>query len=241
MTAFTLQTPYGMIRRGRVDVRQQRLGNMKLERVPVIGRVQHSWDIPLETLSRAERTTLDTLGQTVRGRMNPVEFTDPWDTLTYDCRLAVDEVDMFEREPTRWESTVRLLEVTNFKALKAAVAAFPVLSVTAAVTQLPYEMHRRYHTLIGQQMDFSERRYEEFGVASGIQRWLVGGTALPDLDAHNLIDAWEGNLGPYEAFSFTEPETGTPYAAVHFADLEYELEFIEYNVNRCRLVVEELK
>ena len=242
MVAFpALEKPYGMKRILSVSVTQKRKGNLKLNRVPDIGRVKHVFEFPWDTLSRAERTTEDSFFQSVRGRLSPVEVTDPWDAVAYDCRLDEDELAMREDEPTRWGSSLRLVEVMNFKALKAAVTAFPVLSVTGAVMQLPYEMRRLYHTVIGAHRDFTERRYEDFAAAAGVQRWLVGGDQLSDADAVLLLNAWEGNLGPLEAFvNFVEPETGVNYPSVHFLETEVTHILHEQNRNEIRLTLEQL-
>lgn len=243
MTAFpSLTKPYGMRRVLRVDVRQVMREDLKIERVLRNGHVQHAFEIPWRTLSKAERTTLDDFFKSCRGRyLNDIAFTDPWDSVSYTCRLDADELGLEEGEPTRWGSSIRLVEVASFKALKTPVTTFPALS-TGAVVQLPYRMQRRFRTLIEAQQDDSEKRYEDFADASGLQRWAVGGDNLSDSEAAALLDAWEGNQGPYRAFtSFTEPETNTLYTSSHFVETQAEHALLQNNSNQVRLTLEELK
>ena len=115
---------------------------------------------------------------------------------------------------------------------------FPAFA-SGAVVQLPYRMTRYYRTVVERQQDDSEKRFEDFAVASGIQRWAVGGDRLDDTDAAVLINAWEGNGGPYRAMTFTEPERGLVYNA-HFVETELVHEMTEPCSNSVRLTLEEL-
>src|SRR5262245_21526340 len=123
MTAFpALPIVYGMRRTFKVDVRQQRRLDLKLERMSFNRHVQHSFEIPWQNLSPAERTTLDTFFQSVRGKsLGDIAFTDPWDSVTYTCRLGQDELNFEEVSARRWSATITLVEVSAFKAAKAAV------------------------------------------------------------------------------------------------------------------------
>lgn len=242
MTAFVaLPVPYGLRRILTVDVQTTRRLDLKLERRFVSRRVQHAFEIPWELLSAANRTTLDTFLKAVRGRyLGDIAFVDPWDSVTYTCRLDSDEHELVEASQGRWGASIRLVEVADFKALKTAVNTFPAMS-SGAVTQFAYRMGRKYRTEIVAQEDFSERRYEDFADVSGVQRWSVGGDVISNADAAALLNAWEGNGGPWHSFSFTEPETTTVYATSHFLDSVCTHTLNEYNSNSCRLVVEELR
>src|SRR5262245_11788600 len=242
MTAFpAIEIVYGMRRHLRVDVLQKRRGDLKVERIFRNRHVQHSFEIPWAMLSAAERTTLDSFFQSVRGRfLGDIDFTDPWDGVHYTCRMDQDELNYEESTSKRWNSTIRLIEVSAFKALKAAVPAFPTFA-SGAVVQFPYRMSRFYRTEIQAQQDDSEKRFEDFAVASGVQRWTVGGEALETADATALLNAWEGNYGPWASMSFTEPETATAYSTVHFTETECIHELISTCASSVRLTLEELK
>jgi hypothetical protein len=242
MTAFpAIEIVYGMRRHLRVNVLQKRRVDLKLERIFVNRHVQHIFEIPWAILSAAERTTLDSFFQSVRGQsLGDIAFTDPWDNVTYTCRMDSDEMSFDESSNGRWNSTIRLIEVAAFKALKTAVPVFPVFT-SGALVQFPYRMNRFYRTVIQVQQDDSEKRFEDFAVASGIQRWAVGGDALDNADATLLLNAWEGNCGPYRAMSFTEPETTAIYPTVHFTETECVHELVGPCQNAVRLTLEELK
>jgi hypothetical protein len=242
-TDFPLLTkPYGMRRILRVDVGRVMRGDLKTERVLESGHIQHAFEIPWRALDRAERSALDDFFRSCRGRyLGDIVFTDPWDSVSYTCRLDMDELELEEAEPTRWGASIRLVEVADFKALKSPVTVFPALA-TGAVVELPYRMRRSYRTVLERQRDGTERRYEDYQSSSGIQRWEVGGDNLSDLEAGALLDAWEGNQGPYRAFSsFTEPETGAVYTKTHFVETQVDHVLNAYNSNRIRLTLEELK
>jgi hypothetical protein len=242
MTAFpAIELVYGMRRILRVNVLQKRRVDLKIERIFVNRHVQHIFEIPWAMLSKAERTTLDSFFQSVRGRsLGDIDFIDPWDSVHYTCRMDSDEISFEEPSNARWNSTIRLIEVAAFKALKPAVPAFPTYT-SGAVVLFPYRMNRFYRTEIGIQQDDTEKRFEDFAVASGIQRWAVGGDALDNTDAANLLNAWEGNAGPYRSMTFTEPETNTAYASVHFTETECVHELPGPCQNAVRLTLEELK
>ena len=230
----------GFKRRLRVDVLQKRRMDLKLERIWRNRHMQHVFEIPFSTLTPEQRLYLDDFFVSVRGRMlGNIDFVDPWDGVTYTCRMELDEQSFEEIENTRWSATIRFIEVASFKALKAPMPIFPALASGAAV-QLPYRMTRQYRTVVERQQDDSEKRFEDFAVASGIQRWAVGGDRLDDTDAAVLINAWEGNGGPYRTMTFTEPERGLMYNA-HFVETELVHEMTEPCSNSVRLTLEELK
>jgi hypothetical protein len=243
LTAFpAIEVVYGMRRILRVNVKQNRRGDLKVERIFRNRHIQHIFEIPWNTLSAAERTTLDSFFQSVRGRsLGDIDFTDPWDDTHYTCRLDSDEINLEEDLPSHWSSTIRLIQVLGFNPIyKPPVTAFPIFA-SGAVVQLPYRMNRFYRTVVQIQEDDTEKRFEDFAIASGIQRWAVGGEALETTDATNLLNAWEGNAGPYRSMSFTEPETNTVYASVHFVETEVTHELISTCASSLRLTLEELK
>jgi hypothetical protein len=214
--------------------------DLTTQRVWLNRHIQHAFDIPWQALTPANRTALDAFFQSCRGRYaSDISFTDPWDSVAYTCRLDSDELALEEAEAGKWNASIRLVEVSGFKTLKSPVATFPALS-SGAVVELPYRMSRRYGTILQSQLDDAEKRYEGFNDAAGLQRWAVGGQALSDDEAEDLLDCWEGNGGPYLDFSFTEPETNTGYT-VHFMESQIEHCLIEYNCNQVRTMVEELR
>lgn len=214
--------------------------DLTTQRIWLNRHIQHAFDIPWQALTPANRTTLDAFFQTCRGRYaSDITFVDPWDSVSYTCRLDSDELAMEEVNSGNWNASIRLVEVSGFKALKDPVATFPELS-SGAVVELPYRMTRRFGTILQGQPDDAEKRYESFNDAAGLQHWAVGGQALSDEEAADLLDCWEGNGGPYLDFSFTEPETNTEYTA-HFMESQIEHVLIEYNCNQVRTTVEELR
>jgi hypothetical protein len=240
MEFLSLTKPYGMTRTLRVNVAQRLLGDNTIEREWISRRVQRLYQIPWRTLTRTERTLLDSHFQSARGKLlGNIGFLDPFDDQTYICRLNQDSLTMSEDEATRWSSSLTLAQIDwTGKTNKPPVAAFPLLS-SGAATELPYHMMRWYVTVIGEQADFSEARFEELQLAGGHQRWSVGGDNLTDVEASTLLDAWEGNGGPWSSFSFTEPETSVLYTA-HFTDTEVTHTLNQYNSNSVRLQIEEL-
>jgi hypothetical protein len=130
-------------------------------------------------------------------------------------------------------ATLRLVEIASFQALKAAVDPFP-----ATVPCQPAHLFaRRYRTEVAVQEDYSEKLYEDW--SQGVRRWTVGGDALTDDILDDLVDAWEGNKGPYESFTFTDPITSSTYTT-HFVETQLVHECVSLNVNSCRLTVEQL-
>jgi len=241
-TAFpTLPLVYGMKRFLRVDVRERRRLDLKVERIFRNRHVQHVFEIPWRLLDSTQRTTLDTFFQSVRGRiLGDIDFVDPWDSVHYTCRLDADELSLEEEQTNRWTSTLRLIEVSGFKTLKSSVPVFPSFQ-SGAVTTFPYRMSRSYRTVVERQEDDAEKRFEDYANAAGVQQWTVGGERLSNSDATLLLSAWEGNFGPYRSMSFQEPETKTNYPTVHFVETELVHELSEPCVNSIRLTLEELK
>lgn len=221
-----------------VNVVQQLRADLVLERFPLAPRVQHVWEMQWNQLSAADRETLDDFFQAVRGRSTQVDFTDPWDGVNYpQCRLDLDVLQAAESEPGRWGGSFRLIETGQFKTLPAPTGAMPVLESGAVVT-LPYTMQRGYRTEIIIQPDFSEKRWEDW--EQSIQRWTVGGENLSDDEVDLLLAAWQGNLGPYHAMAFDEPETAVHYNAVHFIEPQIVHEATAYNSNTLRMTLEQL-
>jgi hypothetical protein len=215
--------------------------DLKVERIFRNRHVQHAFEIPWNTLTSAQRLVVDDFFVSVRGRiLGDIDFQDPWDNVHYTCRMELDEQSLEEPVNKRWSATIRLIEVSAFKALKPAVPAFPTFT-SGAVVQLPYRMSRQYRTVVERQQDDSEKRFEDYAVASGIQRWAVGGDVLDDTNAAALLNAWEGNAGPYRSMSFTEPERGIAYPTVHFLETELIHEMTQPCSNSVRLTLEELK
>ena len=240
MASFPLWPVYPMTRRLRVDVISRRRMDLKLERIFRNRHVVHVFEISWSTLSPEQRLVLDDFFRSVRGRsLGNIDFTDPFDGIHYTCRFDLDEQSLEEPISKRWSGTIRLIEVAGFKALKPAVPVFPAFT-SGAVTQLPYRMSRQYRTVIEQQQDNSEKRFEDFAIESGIERWTVGGEQLDDTNAASLVNSWEGNNGPYRQMSFTEPERGLVYNA-HFVETELVHEMAGPCQNSCRLTLEELK
>lgn len=241
MTAFpALVNPFGMRRILRVGVSVRMRGDLVLEREWRSRNVQHAWEFPWNVLIDADRATLNTFFLACRGRyLNDIAYVDPFDGVTYTCRLDQDQLLLSEVPLSHWSGSVRLVEISSFKALKAAVATFPATVPFQALTH-----GRQYGTVIEPQEDGSELRYEDFGAALGIQRWGVGGDALTDDQAEDLLDCWEGNGGPYYEFEFTDPVTSTVYDHCHFVETECVDTLVLSNgdtmVHSIHLTVEEL-
>lgn len=229
------QRPLGIRRILKADVRQRLRGDMKIERTFVSGHIQHSYDIQFPALTKAQRTALDGFVVTCKGRYdNTIAFPDPWDAETVTCRLDQDTVEMVEVVPNIcWSSNLTLIEVSGWQALKAAVAAFPV---SVPYQQLGLGLH--YRTQIESTDENAEKRYEDY--PSSIRQWMVGGDALTDDQADDLLDCFEGNGGPWMEFTFTDPETSTAYAHCHFVETECTHTMLQPNVNSIRLTIEQV-
>lgn len=236
MTAFpSLPNPLGFRRILSVDVRQRMRSNLTLERIWVNRHVRHAFEFPWQALTPAQRTTLAAFMVTCRGRITAdIDFTDPWDSVAYVCRLDSDELVLTAASPLHWSGSLRLIEVSGWEAIKAAVTAFP-----ATVPFQSFASTHRYRTVIEAAEDDAEKRYEDF--SAGIMRWTAGGSALTNAQADALIDAWEGNGGPWRAFSLTDPITSTAYPTCHFADIQIAHTMLMPGVNSVTAVVEELK
>lgn len=213
MTVFpALVSPFGMRRILQVNVRQTMLGDLVVEREWRNRRIQHAWEIPWPVLISANRTILDNFFQSCRGRyLNDIAYVDPFDGLTYTCRLDNDDLLLSGTPIPHWSGTIRLLEIASFKSLKAPVSEFP-----ATVPFQSAAVGRTYRTALEQQEDGSEKVYEDFGNAAGIMRWAVGSDALTDDQAEDLLNCWEGNGGPYAEFSFTFESV--EYEHCHFVE-----------------------
>jgi hypothetical protein len=216
MTAFpSLRIPFGLRRILRVNVIQRSRQDNQMERTWVNRHIQHAWEIPWPVLTDANRTTLEAFMATCRGKyLGDIAYVDPWDGLTYTCRLDTDELLLSEILQGKWTGTLRLVEVASFKANKEAVDTFP-----ATVPLQSYARGKRYRTIVQACAGDTEKRYEELQDAGGIRRWMVGGGALTDAQATDLLDCWEGNGGPWAMFDFTDPSTSTLYQT-HFLEQE---------------------
>lgn len=234
-TSFpVIGVPLGYRRILRVDVEQNLLTNLTLERMWINRHVQHIFEIPWGTLTNTQRATLVTFFNTCRGRIqSDISFTDPFDSESYTCRLDNDILELAAVDVVVWSAPIRLVEVSGWKALKAAVDPFP-----AAVPFQGYGYGIRYDTVIAGQADNHEHRYENY--SSSIQRWRAGGGALTTSQAEDLCDAWEGNGGPYRQFSFTDPHNSATFDA-HFADTQLTCSSVALDVWSCITTVEELK
>lgn len=122
-----LHIPWGFRRILRVSVLQHMRGNLSLERIWVNRHVQHAYDIHYPALLDADRTTLEAFFVTCRGKyLGDISFPDPWDGLNYTCRLDNDELLITIVLPSYWSTSVKLLEVSGFKAVKSPITSFPV-------------------------------------------------------------------------------------------------------------------
>ena len=217
MTAWpALNNPEGMTRTLRVSVVQRMCSDMVTERIWINRHVQHIYDIPWPVLTDAHRILLETYYAGRRGMYaGDIAFVDPWDGLTYTCRFDQDELALQSSLP-HFSGAIRLVEVSGFKAKKPAVASFP-----ATVPFQAYSRSRRYSTVIGVAPNDFENRREDFGDVYGIQKWGVGGDALTDAQALDLLNCWEGNGGPWGEFGFMDPITSSVFGA-HFVEPQIE-------------------
>jgi hypothetical protein len=242
MTAFpSLSLPFGLVRILRVNVVVKYRNDLVCERHWVNKQVQHIYEIPFAALTDANRLTLEAFFATCRGKyLGDIAFVDPWDGLTYTCRLDNDELVMQGGNPI-YSGAIRLVEVASFKAVKAAVTTFPI----TVPFQLPYSKGNKYATVITATPSDAERRYEDLADASGIQYWGVGGDNLTNAQATDLLACWEGNGGPWGEFAFTEPADSGVYNA-HFVEsqLNHVLVCIRSDTEKLHSIktfVEELK
>lgn len=242
MTAFpSLSLPFGLIRTLRVNVVQRYREDLVCERQWLNRHIQHIYDIPWMALTDANRLTLEAFFASCRGKyLGDIAFIDPWDGLTYTCRLDNDELVVSGGSPL-FEGKIRLVEVSDFKAIKSAVTTFP----DTVPFQLPYNRANKYVTVVTTALNDSEKRYEDFADANGIQFWGVGGDALTDAQATDLLDCWEGNGGPWAEFTFNEPADSMAFNA-HFADSELVHTLVAVRsdtemLHSIRTIVEELK
>jgi len=237
-----LQTPYGIKRTLRVNVAQKLRENLTLECTWVNRHVQHVFDIPWAILIDANRATLENFFVSCRGRYtNDIAYTDPWDSVGYTCRFDMDELILqwLAHSKRLWSGSIRLIEISGFKAKKASVSDFPA---TIPVQTLSHD--RRFLTVISATPADLETRYEDYANAAGIRRWPVGGDVLNDAQALALLNCWEGNGGPWANFSFTESDSGTVYDS-HFAETELVHTLITSGaagrISSIHATVEELK
>lgn len=242
MTAFpSLSLPFGLNRILRVSVVQKYRNDLVCERHWVNRHVQHIYEIPWTVLTDTNRVILEAFFAACRGKyLGDIAFIDPWDGLTYTCRLDNDELLVQGGNPI-YSGAIRLVEVANFKAVKAAVTTFP----TTVPFQLPYSKGNKYATVITTVPNDTEMRYEDLADASGIQCWGVGGDNLTDAQATDLLACWEGNGGPWGEFAFAEPADSGIFNA-HFAEaqLNHVLVCIRSDtemLHSIRTMVEELK
>lgn len=235
-TSFpALPNPLGLRRILRAGVTMLMRGDLKVERQFRSRRIQHAWEFQWSALTSAQRDTLEAFMVTARGRiLSDIDYVDPHDGLTYRCRLDIDDMEVLEQLP-HFSSTLRLVEIGNWKAIKSAVPTFP-----ATVPFQPATLHgRRYRTIIEQQEDFGEERYEDW--STNVRRWSVGGDALTTAQVNALLDCWEGNCGPWRPFSFTEPFASAAFANCIFVETEAVHTMVVPGVHSLRLTVSELK
>lgn len=234
MTNFpALPNPYGLRRVSRVDVSQNLLGNLTIQRIWWNRVVQHAWQFPWPALTDTQRIALEAFFATCRGRiLGDIAYTCPFDSVEYTCRLDVDENIINNSPMPIYSGSLNLVECTAFKALKAPVNAFPAVPFQA------YSRANKYNTVVEAQQNSTELRYEDWNAP--IKRWTVGGKALTLAQATTLLDAWEGNGGPFHQFTFTDPLGSTAYDA-HFVETEAVITFVTYGVFSLLLTVEELK
>jgi len=153
----------------------------------------------------------------------------------------MDELMLSEETPGRqWSGTVRLIEIADWKAGPQPVSVFP----STVPFQPPMGVGRVFNTAIVELPDGTEQRYEDFGSATGVRQWTVGGDALTKAQANDLLECWEGNLGPWLQFEFTDPISQTKYNA-HFVETELVHTLVSPGadgiISSIRLTVEESK
>lgn len=237
MTTFPdIALPWNMRRILRVDLDCQLRADLKIERIFSSGHIQHVYEIPWTVIKESDREILEDFFVSCRGRyLNDIAFVDPWDSVSYTCRLDEDMLSL-DSPLKYWTGSIRLVEISSWKALKSPVEEFPAI--------VPFQplmnRQRSYRTVIEAAADGSEKRYEDFANADGIQRWSVGGDALVDAQVQALLDCWEGNCGPYREFDFTDPVSEDEYTA-HFAENSITHTLICPGVHSIRSVIEELK
>lgn len=236
MTAFVaLNNPIGFTRTLKVDVEQTMRVDMVTERIWRNRHIQHIFDFSWPAMTEDNHKLLRTFFETCRGRIQAdIAFIDPFDAVDYVCRLDADTMEWVQPDNSYWTGNLRLVEVSTWRGLKAAVDPFPA--------SLPYQRFQygeRYSTLIQAQEDNSEKRYENY--SSGILRWKVGGQALTTAQATTLCEAWEGNAGPWRMFHFTD----LMYPAVtyhsRFAENTISATCIAPGIWSCETTVEESK
>lgn len=241
MTDFTLSSPLGTSRILRVVVAQRMRSDLVCERMWLNNHIQHIFEFPFQVLTDVDVATLRALFVATRGRyLGDIAYTDIWDSVGYTCRLDSDSLSIQGGQPI-WASTIRLIEVANFKALKPVVDTFPA----TVPFQLPAVIGHHYSTVIGAALNDTEKRYEDMADANGIRSWGVGGDVLTNDQAEDLLDCWEGNGGPYRGFAFDDPTDSNVYNA-HFVEQQLVHRMVDIRsdgefVNSIRTVVEELR
>ena len=232
----SLPVPLKLKRTLRAGVTQRIRGDGTIERTFVSGHIQHAFDLPFPALRASQSVTLSSFFNTCQGRYaNNISYLDPFplEQALLTCRLDQDELEMTEIAPNLvWSSSLKLLEIANWQAIKAAVPVFP--ATTVPIQQLGEGFN--YRTEIQATDDFAEHVYQDYGP---INRWSVGGDALTNAQALLLLLAWEGNCGPWMEMQLTDPVTAVVYNHVHFVETELIHTMIAPGVNSIRLQVEQ--
>jgi len=219
-----------------VNVQQIRRGDLGLERIFRSGHIRHSFEIAWPFLTPAEQTVIAAFFASCRGRyLRDIQFTDPFDDEVYVCRFDQDELELTAPDALYFTGKLRLTEASNWKPLKPAVTIFP----PTVPVLVPVAAARKYRTVIEPHEDEFEQVFEDYQDATGIQSWTAGGAALTEDEFLDLAAAWEGNAGPYQPMTFTDPVTGVAYTS-HFAEAQLE-HAIAFDLHSCKVKIEELK
>lgn len=193
----------------------------------------HSFDIPWQVLTTAQRLALIDFFTTCRGAtVVDIAYTDPWDSVVYTCRLDMDTLVTTAPDPAHWSGSIRLVEVSGWSALVAA-GNFPA----TVPFQTPYSVSLNYRTELQKMVDDTEVRYEDW--STNVTRWTCGGDALTNAQAADLIACFEGAKGPYTALTFVDPATGYTNN-VRFVE-NVLVHRVAYPTNSIRMTLEEQK
>jgi len=97
------------------------------------------------------------------------------------------------------------------------MANFPTLTGSVR-THRDWNYTRAYRTS-REDMD-TGKRHSYYHRATPLMRWRVGGESLPDADVVTLRAFFAARFGGLESFTFTDPETASPYTAIFTGDFD---------------------
>lgn len=201
--------------------------------------ILNAWVLDYKGLTAANLSTLRTFFQTQKGQFDK-SWTFPFDGTSYTA-MTFDQDDFTFTETAdavgRFSLSLRVRQVAKSGSYSSGLSAvFPSIR-SGVITQLPFTASERFKTL-KVDMD-SGQRYTYAARATPRRAWTLEFSALTASELATLMNFFFSMNGSLSTFSFTDPNSGTTYTTVRFADDTFVARYLSANVRAARVELEE--